>query len=103
MTLNIFVALLTVLIACNILITQAIKNTLNNSNKKYSSNLIALVSAIVAGGGGSVIAYIFLDVAFTVNSVACIVLFVLAVWVGSMIGFDKIFQLIEQIKNLKIQ
>lgn len=101
-TLVIFATLLTILIAANILITEAVKTALSKSNIKYSSNLIALISAIVVGGAGSVVAYIFLGIGFTTCSIICIPLFVIAIWVGSMVGFDKIIQFIEQIANIKI-
>ena len=99
-TITIFATLLTILVACNALITQAIKIAFDKSGKKYSSNLIALITSIAIGGLGSVIAYIFLGIAFNIYSIICIPLFIIVIWVGSMVGFDKIFQLIEQIKEI---
>ena len=99
-TITIFATLLTILVACNALITQAIKVAFDKSGKKYSSNLIALITSITIGGLGSVIAYIFLGIAFNIYSIICIPLFIIVIWVGSMVGFDKIFQLIEQIKEI---
>ena len=100
MSITIFATLLTILVACNALITQAIKVAFDKSGKKYSSNLIALITSIAIGGLGSVIAYIFLGVTFNIYSIICIPLFIIVIWVGSMVGFDKIFQLIEQIKEI---
>ena len=100
MSITIFVTLLTILVACNALITQAIKVAFDKSGKKYSSNLIALITSIAIGGLGSVIAYIFLGITFNIYSIICIPLFIIVIWVGSMVGFDKIFQLIEQIKEI---
>ena len=100
MSITIFATLLTILVACNALITQAIKVAFDKSGKKYSSNLIALITSIAIGGLGSVIAYIFLGIAFNIYSIICIPLFIIVIWVGSMVGFDKIFQLIEQIKEI---
>ena len=99
-TITIFATLLTILVACNALITQAIKVAFDKSGKKYSSNLIALITSIVIGGLGSIIAYIFLGITFNIYSIICIPLFIIVIWVGSMVGFDKIFQLIEQIKEI---
>ena len=99
-TITIFATLLAILVACNALITQAIKVAFDKSGKKYSSNLIALITSIAIGGLGSVIAYIFLGITFNIYSIICIPLFIIVVWVGSMVGFDKIFQLIEQIKEI---
>ena len=100
MSITIFATLLTILVACNALITQAIKVAFDKSGKKYSSNLIALITSIAIGSLGSVIAYIFLGITFNIYSIICIPLFIIVIWVGSMVGFDKIFQLIEQIKEI---
>ena len=99
-TITIFATLLAILVACNALITQAIKVAFDKREKKYSSNLIALITSIAIGGLGSVIAYIFLGITFNIYSIICIPLFIIVIWVGSMVGFDKIFQLIEQIKEI---
>ena len=99
-TITIFATLLTILVACNALITQAIKVAFDKREKKYSSNLIALITSIAIGGLGSVIAYIFLGITFNIYSIICIPLFIIVIWVGSMVGFDKIFQLIKQIKEI---
>ena len=58
-TITIFATLLAILVACNALITQAIKVAFDKRGKKYSSNLIALITSITIGGLGSIIAYIF--------------------------------------------
>ena len=100
-TITIFATLLTILVACNTLITQAIKVAFDKNGKKYSSNLIALITSIAIGGLGSIIAYIFLGITFNIYSIICIPLFMIAIWIGSMMGYDKVFQLIEQIKNMK--
>ena len=100
-TITIFATLLAILIACNALITQAIKVAFDRRGKKYSSNLIALITSITIGGLGSIIAYIFLGIAFNIYSIICIPLFMIAIWIGSMMGYDKVFQLIGQIKNMK--
>lgn len=99
-TLTTFAIILTILIACNILFTEAIKIAYKKGNKEYSANLIALISAMVIGGIGSIITYIFLGIAFDLSGIVCIPLFIIVIWVGSMVGFDKIFQLIEQIKEI---
>ena len=100
-TITIFATLLAILVACNALITQAIKVAFDKREKKYSSNLIALITSIAIGGFGSVIADIFLGITFNISSIICILLFMIAIWIGSMMGYDKVFQLIEQIKNMK--
>ena len=58
----------------SIVLTQAIKQYYVNAHKDYSANAIAFINAIV--------------------------IMVLAIWMGSMIGFDKIIQTIMQLITL---
>ena len=90
-TITIFATLLTILVTCNALITQAIKVAFDKSGKKYSSNLIALITSITVGGLGSVIAYIFLGITFNIYSIICIPLFMIAIWIGSKKKNKSIF------------
>ena len=76
-TITIFATLLAILVACNALITQAIKVAFDKREKKYSSNLIALITSITIGGLGSIIAYIFLGITFSIYSIICITLFMI--------------------------
>lgn len=99
MTITLFITMLTIGSAICTLITEAIKKAFANSGKEASPNLIALIDAVVVGGLGTAICYILLPIPFTVNNVICLVLMIVTVWVGSMIGFDKVKQLLEQIKG----
>lgn len=101
MTLAIFMVLLMVLAAAVSLITEAVKKCLDNSGAKYSANVIVLIVAIIVGVGGTAVAYLFLGIPFTLTNIVCIVLMAIAVWVGAMVGYDKVIQMIEQIKVLK--
>ena len=38
-----------------------------------------------------------MGVKWTVNNIICMILMGICVWVGSMIGYDKIVQLVKQI------
>lgn len=97
MTITMFITLLTIGSAVVSLLTEAIKKAYSNKGMEYSSNLIALVDAIVVGGGGTAVAYMLLGTPWTVNNIICLILMMVAVWIGAMIGFDKIKQLVEQI------
>jgi amino acid transporter len=83
------------------LFTEAVKKFLDEANKKYSSNMVVLVLSIIVGAGGTAIMYLFFGIAFTIPNIVCIGLMAIAVWVGAMVGYDKVMQLIEQLKNLK--
>ena len=47
--------------------------------------------------------YLFTGIAFTPPNIVCMVLMAVAVWVGAMVGYDKVLQMIEQLKNLKLK
>ena len=40
---------------------------------------------------------------WTTNNIICLVLMGVAVWVASMIGYDKLLQLLKQIADVKIE
>lgn len=101
MTINVFVVLFLLLAAVSTLLTEAIKKFFENKGDGTSAspNLIALIDAIVVGGAGTAMAYIFLGIAFTLTNCLAIVIMILAIWIGSMIGYDKVTQLIDQLKK----
>ena len=80
-------------------LTQAVKKWYENKKKEYSSNVIALINAIVIGCGGTAVVYMLIGIPWTVNNVICMILMGICVWVGSMIGYDKIIQLVKQISD----
>ena len=82
------------------LLTETIKKVLQNMKKMdYSTNIIALIDAVVIGGIGMVIYYYLTGIPFTGPNIVWICLMILAVWFGSMNGFDKVQQTIDQIKQ----
>lgn len=101
MTVTLFVTILTVGALVSGLLTEAIKKAYANAKKDYSANVIALINAAVIGGGGTVVTYMLLGVSWEVNNIICMALMVVCVWIGSMVGYDKIIQLIKQIAESK--
>ena len=101
MTITLFIVLATICCAVSGLLTEGIKTWFKNAGKEYSANLIALIDALVVGCGGTAIAYVLLGIAFTLPNILCLVLMVGVVWLGSMIGYDKVMQLITQIASIK--
>ena len=100
MTITLFISILTIGAAITSLLTEAIKQAYKNAGKDYSPNMIALANAIVIGLGGTAVCYMLLAIPWTVNNIICMVLMAVCVWIGSMIGYDKIIQLISQLANL---
>ena len=98
MTTTLFMTILTVGIIVCMSLTEVIKQFYINSGKKASSNIIALVDAILVGLGGTSIMYCLMDIDFTRNNVLCMILITFAIWVGAMLSFDKLLQTIAQIR-----
>ena len=98
MTPMLFITLFAILTIVSGLITQAFKKATQNT---LATNILALIDAIITGVGGSVTAYIFMEIPFTPQNILCIGLLTIAVWLGSMLGFDKIKQSIDQIIALR--
>ena len=103
MTLSLFMTLLVILSVVVSLITEAVKKALNEANINYSSNLIVLIVSSVVGVGGTLLMYLFLGIAFTAPNIICMVLMAVAVWVGAMVGYDKVLQMLEQLRSLKLK
>ena len=99
MTVENFLILLTVFATLTGVFTEALKKALDGTTVNIASNLIALVSAVVVGGGGTTIYYVVNGYDFTVTNIICIVLMMFANWIGAMVGYDKIKQVITQFKT----
>jgi hypothetical protein len=49
---------------------------------------------------GSVGVYILKDIPFTLDNIVVIIFTAFLIWMGSMVGYDKILQLVDQIKEI---
>ena len=94
MTIALFLSFFTLGSAVSSLLTEALKKSLT-----ISTNVIALINAIVVGVLGTSAAYILLSVEFSLQNVICIILMTICIWIGSMIGYDKVVQTISQIRR----
>ena len=103
MSVSLFIALFVGGGVVNILLTQSIKQFYYNRNESASPNLIALVSALVIGGGGTAFAYMLLGVDWTLNNILCMLAMMLFVWMGSMIGYSKILETYRQFRTWQQQ
>lgn len=94
-----FSAMIVILCAVSALFTEALKQFCDNGNISFSPNLAALICSAVVGGGGTVAFYILTGVAWTLPTIVTLIIAIFAIWIGAMVGYDKVVQLIEQIKN----
>lgn len=95
MTIEMFIAMLTIGGLISSLITQALKEAFKN----VSANILALIDSIAVGVLGMVVAYILMGIPFNLQNIICIPLMAVCIWIGSMIGYDKVIQTIAQIKK----
>ena len=59
--------------------------------------LIAIISMIVGWGGG-IVYYILCDIPFAnLKNITLLILFAPICWIGSMVGYDKVVQTVEQV------
>lgn len=101
MTIELFMILLTIFATITSIFTEGIKHILESLKVNYASNIVVLIVSIVVGGGGTVLFYLFNDIAWTTINIISIFLMCAANWLGAMIGYDKIMQAIEQIMKNK--
>ena len=98
MTISLFSSILIGAASLTALLTQAIKQFYYNRNEAASPNIIALINAIVVGGGGTAVIYMLMKIPWTVNNCICLVVMAFFVWMGSMLGFSKILETYRQFK-----
>lgn len=96
MTITLFMTLFTIGSAVSALLTEAMKKL---CVKWASPNIIALMDALIVGFFGTLAAYILMDVPLDPKNVICIILMTICIWIGSMIGYDKVIQTISQIRR----
>ena len=100
MTITLFIMIFTIGAAAAGMLTEVVKKAYQNAGKEYSANVIALIDAVIVGGLGTAAAYMILGIAWTINNIICLALMIVLVWIGSMIGYDKIIQLFAQIGSI---
>lgn len=99
MTVELFLILLSMLSVITSLFTEGVKKMLESLNFKYVSNIVVLCASIIVAGVGMIVFYLWNDFAWTTLNIICIFLMICANWLSAMLGYDKIKQAIEQIKN----
>lgn len=95
MTIQLFLFLFTIGSLMSSLVTEAIKKAFTS----VSTNVIALADSVLVGLVGTICAYILMGIPFTLTNDICIVLMAVCIWIGSMVGYDKVMQTISQIRG----
>lgn len=98
MTTTMFLMLLSAFSVLSSLVTEGIKKAFSDK-ANLSYNIVALVVALVIGGGGTAVYYQLNEIVFSINNIIYAVLMGLASGLVSMVGFDKVKQAITQLTN----
>lgn len=99
MTLETFLIILFIISALTGLFTEALKKCLDKSRKNYSSNLIAGITAVSLSVGVGAAYFILTGAIFNEKMAVCLIALIFLSWLSSMVGYDKVVQVILQVKN----
>lgn len=83
------------------LATEGVKKCLSDLNVKYHSNILSGAVSVVVSACLSVGYVTVSGMGFSAQTVVGIVGLAFVSWLCSMIGYDKVKQAIEQLKNVK--
>ena len=101
MNTTMFLILLSAFSVLSSLVTEGIKN-IATDKVNLSYNIVALITALIIGGGGTAVYYQLNAVPFTVNNVIYAVLMGLASGLTAMTSYDKVKQTITQFINTNV-
>ena len=79
------------------LTVQALKKLLDEKGAKYSSNVLAVIVAVVLTVACAIGYIIYFDVAVNAQVIITIVALTFFSFLGSTVGYDKVIQLIKQL------
>ncbi len=100
MTVTVFLIILTVCAAVTSLLVEGIKKLLDDSGVNYAANILVLVVALLVGCGATALYYVNYQIPLNALNSVYLALMGVANWLGSMLGYDKVKQAIEQIKGV---
>lgn len=101
MNTTMFLILLSSFSVLSSLVTEGIKN-IATDKVNLSYNIVALITALIIGGGGTAVYYQLNAVPFTVNNVIYAILMGMASGLTATVGYDKVKQAIAQIVSKKV-
>ena len=81
------------------LTVEGIKKLLDEQGTEYKPNLLAAIVAVVLSVMTIFCYALYFSVPFSIQLVVITVCFAFLSWLTSMVGFDKVKQLIEQFSN----
>lgn len=91
-------ALLVVTLVTNLTV-EGIKKLLNETNKAYSSNVLAAITSVIVSCLVCVAYLVMNDISFNVKIVIEIIILMYLGFLTSTVGYDKVVQMIAQIQS----
>lgn len=83
--------------ALTTLTVEGIKKILDEKQIHYSSNVLAIIVALVLTVVGSILYIIYFNIAVTAQVVVIIICLVFLSFLVATVGYDKVKQLLEQL------
>ena len=77
------------------LVTEAVKKTFAEFDKKLGSTAVAAICSVITSVAVCALYIIYTNVVVTAQVIASIVVFIILSWIGSTVGYDKVRQTIE--------
>ena len=81
------------------LTTEAVKGVLKEYKKKYYSNTISGIVALIMGTGIGIGNIMLSNAGFTSQTIVYVIVLVFMSWLCAMVGYDKVIQAISQFKT----
>lgn len=101
MNIGVFLGLLMAFSVIASVVTEGIKMFLDGMKVNYASNILVLGVSMVVGAGGTALFYVNYQVPFNALNSVYLALMGIANWLVAMLGYDKVKQAIEQIRNIR--
>lgn len=93
-------ALLAISVATSLTV-EAFKKIFDGMHVKYSSNVLAAITSVLLTIGVSIAYFVLNDVELTTKARVAVVVLMYLSFLTSTVGYDKVIQMLGQIKNNK--
>ena len=95
---DVALALVTAFSIITSVVTQFAKMVLDTMKVRYASNIVVLVVAAIIGAGGTLLYYENYQIPLNALTSVYLAIMCIVNCMGAMLGYDKIKQMIEQLK-----
>lgn len=96
--------MMTLLFSCSVvtsILVQAIKKV-TNDNEKIHWNIVAVIIALIVGGGTSIAYFVLTNAGITATTIGYTIAMAWLTALSSMIGYDKVVQILTFIADKKV-